>query len=417
MRIALVTTIFPTLSQTFVIDQICRLIDLGHDVRIYPMQRGEGDVPLRSVDTYNLVARTTYPPHLPEGTSQRLRAIIVLLLSLFRRSPRLFSKFLLSRRPAIMGRSELLACLDQFNEATTCDVVLCHFGNTGLRAVWLAKFGLSLGPIATVFHGADISRYVDQSGPEIYSPLFNYGSLFLPISNTWNKRLIELGCPQEKIRVHHMGVDCNIHSPSSSIDLNSSPIRLLSVCRLVEKKGIEFAIRAISSLVKREPTAQLNYTIIGNGPLLESLHQLVTNLNLDEVITFAGPLPPEQVAEHFDSAHILLAPSVTATDGDKEGIPVAIMEAMARGLPVVSTYHSGIPELIEDGVNGYLVPERDHEALAHRLFILMNERDQWAQIAIAARQKVMLDHNNETLARILESYLLECAEEAQRQYS
>ena len=143
------------------------------------------------------------------------------------------------------------------------------------------------------------------------------------------------------------------------------PVTLVTVARLVPKKGIEDAIRAVAALAPKYPT--LSFHIVGDGPQRSGCQTLIEELGVQNQIRLLGQQPAEGVKHALKSADIFVAPSYTASDGDIEGIPVAIMEAMASGLPVVSTNHSGIPELVMDGVTGCLVAERDVTNIAARL--------------------------------------------------
>ena len=166
---------------------------------------------------------------------------------------------------------------------------------------------------------------------------------------------------------------------------------MISVARLVEKKGIEYAIRAMARLVASEVKVQ--YRIIGDGPLLAPLKQLVSEMHLHEHIVFLGAKTSDEVIHELSGAHLFLAPSVTSYCGDMEGIPTVLMEAMAAGLPVISTLHSGIPELVEDGVSGKLVGERDVQALAQAMRELVANVEQWPAMGAAGREKVLREFN------------------------
>jgi colanic acid/amylovoran biosynthesis glycosyltransferase len=173
--------------------------------------------------------------------------------------------------------------------------------------------------------------------------------------------LENLGCPRSKIRVHPVAVDIakfeNIRTPRPSSDL-----KLISVARLVEKKGIEYSIRAVAALLRQGH--RIEYQIIGQGELYGKLGSLIRELGVAKQIRLLGPKLHPEVSSHLSRADVFLAPSITAANGDEEGIPTCILEAMSSGLPVISTRHSGIPEVVQDGINGLLVPERDSEALA-----------------------------------------------------
>jgi glycosyltransferase involved in cell wall biosynthesis len=163
-------------------------------------------------------------------------------------------------------------------------------------------------------------------------------------------------------------------------------VRLLTVGRLVEKNGAEFGIRAVAEIARERPGVE--YKIVGTGPLHGELSKLIEELGAGSHIRLLGGLEQSEVARTMSQAHALLTPSVTAGDGNQEGIPVVLMEAMATGLPVISTYHSGIPELVEHDVSGLLVPERDVVGLVTEIRRLLSTRDLYQRITASAREKI-----------------------------
>jgi colanic acid/amylovoran biosynthesis glycosyltransferase len=212
----------------------------------------------------------------------------------------------------------------------------------------------------------------------------------------FRRMLIEEGAPEERTAVHRMGINCDeiAYRPRVMVD---GPLELISVCRLVEKKGIAVALRALAAVATARPAVKWRYSIIGDGPLLPALKALAGELGLGDRVRFHGALPHGSVRDRLARAHIFLLPSVTAADGDVEGIPVALMEAMAAGLIVVSSFHSGIPELVENGRSGFLAPEGDAAALAAHLRCIADTPDAWAWISLAARKRVESEFNNEIL--------------------
>ena len=149
------------------------------------------------------------------------------------------------------------------------DIINCHFGYHGLKAVYLKQIGLLQGKIVTTFHGLDITNYLESFGENVYEQLFDTGDLFLPISELWEKRLIELGCSPKKIIVHHMGIDCDKFSFKPRNLSSDGQIRFVTVARLVEKKGVEYAIRAVAKLADTHRNIQ--YSIVGDGALRDKL--------------------------------------------------------------------------------------------------------------------------------------------------
>jgi glycosyltransferase involved in cell wall biosynthesis len=199
--------------------------------------------------------------------------------------------------------------------------------------------------------------------------------------------LVKCHCPENKIIVHHSGIDLNkfkfrFRTPPGP----GEPLVMLCVGRLVEKKGIQYLIRAFSQVIHHFPDIRLR--IIGDGPLKAVLAQLIRRLGLTHAVTLTGAKTHDDVAKEMDRAHLFCLPSITDRHGNREGIPNVLKEAMACGLPVISTYHGGIPELVEDGVNGYLVPEKDEEHLTAALIKAIETPETWAKLAESARNTV-----------------------------
>jgi colanic acid/amylovoran biosynthesis glycosyltransferase len=193
-----------------------------------------------------------------------------------------------------------------------------------------------------------------------------------------------------------MGIDVT-QIPYARQPRQGVTLQLISVCRLAEKKGTEFALRALGRLRISNPDLDWRYTIIGDGPLRDDLQRLAGQLGISDRVAFLGGLPHQEVKLWLSRSHVFILPSVTASNGDVEGIPVALMEAMASGLTVLSSYHSGIPELIEDRKTGFLAAEKDVDALAERIRWIAEHPQECEQIAVAARRKVETEYNTELL--------------------
>jgi colanic acid/amylovoran biosynthesis glycosyltransferase len=399
MRIAFFVDQFPSLSETFILNQITGLIDRGHEVDIYCDRPGDRTKMHPEVTKYQLLART-YSTVIPRNPLWRWLKGFGLLLSNFWRSPQTIFQTLnfWQFNPSLYGEPAeflkplylALPCLNQ----PSYDIIHCHYGRNGLKAALLKDLGVIQGKITVVFHGNDISRYLQIHGEDIYDYLFSCADLLMPISQHWQNKLISLGCDPSKIMVHHMGIDCHKFVPTPKPQEQTKKL-IISVARLVEKKGLADGIAAVAQLGKT--ANQLVYYIIGDGVLRSQLTQQIEQLGVTEQIKLLGWLEQSELRQLISQADILLAPSVTSKNGDCEGIPVSLMEAMAQSIPVVSTCHSGIAELVEDEVAGYLVPERDVQALGSKLDQLLASAELRQKMGIAGRERVIKDYNIEQL--------------------
>lgn len=399
MKIAFVVLIFPTVSETFILNQITGLIDLGHEVDIYAGRPGDISKIHPDVEKYHLLERTYYTRQPPNYIWRFIKAIIWFLANLKH------SKFLLESLNFFKYGKQAIS-LELFygtlmflKHKQNYDIIHCHFGPVGLQLVKLRQIGVIQGKILTTFHGYDITRYLKEEGEQVYNWLFNFGELLLPISELWKKRLIEIGCTDKKLVVHRMGIDCQKFAFAKRELRPNGQVNLVSVARLVEKKGVEYSIRAVAKLVNSN--LNVKYTIVGDGPLKEELQSLIQKLGISHIVELLGSQDQEKVIEIIKDSDIFLAPSVISKSGDQEGIPVASMETMAMGLPVVSTYHSGIPELVKDGVSGFLVPERDVDLLSEKLTYLVKHPEIWSSMGAAGRAFVEDNHNIDKLNKRL----------------
>lgn len=395
MHIAMFLTDFPALSTTFILNQIAGLIDRGHSLDLFALRRSVPGKVHKLVAEYNLEANIRYFHPLPRGKPQRLLGALLLGLreGAWRR-PRVMLRTLDVARYGRRARS-----LELFHHALPLlgrgyDVLHCQFGTLGPLLCDLRDAGVVTGSLLVSFRGYDASQF-PRRHPGALERLFRHGDLFLPVSRSLAERIAALGCPRERIRVLHSGIDTARFRFRPRRPPADGPVRLVTVARLVEKKGLAYAIRAVAELRRRG--RPVHYTILGDGPLHDDLERLRRRCAVDEVIELAGWCTQDEVLAALGAAHLFLAPSVTAADGDQEGIPNTLKEAMAMGLPVIATDHSGIPELVEDGRSGYLVPERDPTALADAVERLLAAPDTWEAMGRHGRQRVEEGFDNERL--------------------
>ena len=375
MKIGFVVGEFPLLSHTFVISQIEAMMRRGFDVSIVCDRIGSDTrIDAEAEPMRTMLANTHRWWQLPTGLAGAVH-----------------------RLPAgLQDKVSTAADMLWTQELNRCDLLLAHFGGNGLRLARAKKRNRLAPPIVTIFHGNDVGIPAHDGTLARYLPLFQHGAHQLTVNDVFRRALIKAGAPERQVSVHRMGIDCGdiAYRPR---EIGQGPLQLISVCRLVEKKGIAFALRAAAALQAARPTIDWRYSIVGDGPLLDVLRSLAQELGIADRVRFHGALPHSRVKDQLAGAHVFLLPSVTAANGDIEGVPVALMEAMASGLMAVSTYHSGIPELVENRRTGLLAPERDVDALAAHLIWIADNPAAATPITLAARAHIETEFNNEIL--------------------
>lgn len=331
---------FPHLSQVFILDQIVECIKKGHNIRIHAFKKPRHQKVQKEIVDYNLLERVTYGEKFP-----------------------VFSSF---------------------------DIVYVQFGFHGKKVIKEAHLQEYKKPIVVCFRGNDLSGYI-QKDPHFYDQLFKDVDLFLPVCDFFAKRLVLLGCDLRKIIVHHSAIDIDSFIFRYHVIDHKTSLRLISVSRLTEKKGLEFSIKAVAKLKNRYPN--LKYIIVGdadyhNPGYKEYLKQLVIDLDLEKTVFFYGWATHEEIIPLLSKSDIFILPSITGPDGDQEGIANALKEAMAVGLPVIATDHAGTSELVEHEQTGLLVEEKDVLGIVKAVHWYIKHPEKVKDITKKARIKI-----------------------------
>ena len=261
-------------------------------------------------------------------------------------------------------------------------------------------------PSVVSFHGADV--LVDLDKPRYRSAtreMLAVARLVLVRSQSLARAVEALGCPAEKIRVHRTGIPLAEIVWPARVWPNDGAWRFLQAGRLIEKKGFQTSLRAFVAFQALNPGA--TFTIAGDGPMRSELQKLARELGVEDHVRFVGFLSQAQLREQFSQSHIFLHPSELGADGNQEGVPNAMLEAMASGLPVFATHHGGIPEAVDSGVSGILVAERDHAALAQALLDWTNRPEALTRLAQAGAEAVAVKFEQRAQARALEDFYFE----------
>jgi glycosyltransferase involved in cell wall biosynthesis len=235
--------------------------------------------------------------------------------------------------------------------------------------------------------------------------MFAQVAAVIAVSRVMERQLLSLGCPRAKLIYNPCGADCNRFLGA---DPAGAPPHFVALGRMVEKKAPYLTLAAFARVLDENPLVRLR--MIGTGDLLGVCRDLATGLSIDHAVTFLGPQRPEEVQEVMRNARAFVQHSITASDGDSEGTPVGVLEAGAAGLPVVSTRHAGILDVVIEGETGLLVDERDVTGMARQMAALAENPAFAAELGRNAsrhiRRYYTLDQSINRLSQVLEAAAL-----------
>jgi glycosyltransferase involved in cell wall biosynthesis len=280
------------------------------------------------------------------------------------------------------------------------DVALAEYGTTGAEIHDACR---AAGvPLVVYFFGFDASSrpVVDKYLPE-YRRMFGNAAAIVAVSDSIAQRLLQWGAPAAKLRHIVCGADSERFSGAAP---EQAPAHFLAVGRMTDKKAPHLTVLAFRDVAAVVPTAKLS--MVGDGPLLEATRRVAASAGLERSVAFLGVRTPEEVATLMRGARAFVQHSVTAEDGDSEGTPVALLEAQMAGLPVVSTRHAGIREVVAEGETGLLVEEGDAAAMGRAMVRLAQDPALAATLGRKARERAMqrfsLERSLSELAAVLE---------------
>ncbi len=283
------------------------------------------------------------------------------------------------------------------------DAVLAEYGEIGVQVMdAVEQSGI---PLIVHFHGYDASVHsVLEENKETYPRMFGIASGIIAVSRAMRRKLIELGAPEQKVHYNPYGVDCERFTGA---DPANAPPLFVAVGRFTEKKAPQITLSAFARTVKDYPDARLR--MIGEGPLLEACRKLANDLQIDKSVEFLGGQNHSVISQEMQGARCFVQHSVVSPTGDCEGTPVAILEAGATGLPVISTRHAGIPDVVIEGQTGFLVDEHDEASMAQHMSRLAREPVLAARLGQAARQHIRENFSKQQrladLWSIIDSYI------------
>jgi len=384
LNIAFIVNEFPCISEVFILNQIIGLLDMGCRVHIFVINKAtDYQMQHEAIAKFDLLNKIKHFPSIPGKRSTRLAKFLGIIVRHIFRHPKWILRCLDFRKYGICEALNHLFRSEPLIDGNY-DVIHCQYGVIGKDWIYLKE--IMHTKMITSFRGYDLEKFVHDNQPSVYEELFKKGDAFLPVCDYFSNKLRDLNCSNERIHVLRSGINVSEFQYRERAFDFQKKINILSVGRLVEKKGFKYAIYAIEKLVKKFPNIQ--YTIVGKGILEDELKQIIQTLKLESNIHFIKEMVNDELKEAYYQAQIFILPCVQARDRDQEGIPNVLKEAMATGLPVVSTLHSGIPELIEHGKSGFLVPERDVDGIVKNCEFLISNPQRCTEMGLAGRRFV-----------------------------
>jgi len=378
MKVVFLVYKFPTISETFIINQIEGLMDAGIEVKIFSTYKPEA---------FHRIHEEFYKYKFKENThyyeipTNRIFRLIRLLRILVRHG---FRHFTLIKKCLNVGEVGLCEALNQLFKAEPFfeeefDIAHTHYGTNGLEYTFLKNLFPHI-KLVTTFHGYDLRKAINGN-EDMYQPLFDRSDSILSISNSFTTvKLIEFGCPKDQITLHPNGIklDCLWASQKKS---ELERIHVITVARLVPEKNLTFSLDIIKELNTLYPN-RIIYHIVGGGELKNELMEYSKTLNLEDVVLIHGVCSQQRVIELYQQSHIFMLTSI------HEVLPTVLMEAQAMKLPVVTSDVGGIRDVVEDGKTGFVVKGFSIDDFVSHVSQLIDNPDKMTKMGVNGRRFV-----------------------------
>ncbi|TQI71946.1 colanic acid/amylovoran biosynthesis glycosyltransferase [Gramella sp. Hel_I_59] len=375
MRIAFVIETFPSTTEVAILNQVIGLIESGADVTIFTFNKSylkEKNIhqkvfqqPLNIIELPK-PAFSKYKNEWKNKLAVRFNALPLLWRS-FLISPGLSWKAITESTygETKNGFKIIYAIQPLLEQNSNFDVIHCQFGPMGLWGAILRDLGLLKGKLITSFRGYDINDLPQKTNEEIYSFLKLKGDLFTANTLNTKQNAIKLGFESNKIHIIPSSINVKEFQYLNRGYDKENEFEILTVARLTEVKGLEYAIKAMAILKNDFKLTNFRYRIVGEGELKQSLQALIDENDLHDQVILEGYHSQEALRSFFyNKAHLFILPSIITSTGNKEAQGVVLQEAQACGIPVIGTNTGGIPEGILDGKSGFIVPDKEPRSIA-----------------------------------------------------
>ncbi len=377
-KVAYLLDVFPQLSETFILNEIVQLMNNGVKVAIFSRKKPREKI--HHAKAEELMKQTRY---LSENDVSRLKKIWLHLYFFITSPIRYLKTFLFSYRNSSFWHFKQSVIYAKEIKSLGAQHIHSHYAASTATEYAMLVSMLSGIPYTFTAHGwYDIFTYP----PSDFNLRAERAKAVVTVSN-FNRNYIlkRFNIPSEKVYSIHCGIDISFFNNLRHIEKDEKLI--LSVARLHPVKGLDYLVKACDIL--KNKGLSFKCVIVGEGSEKENLRKLILQRELKSYVELAGAKVQDEILKYYHKARIFVLPSVT------EGLPVTLMEAMACKIPVVATKICGIPELVEDGVNGFLVPPKDPQRLADAIEVLLKDSELCRRFGEEGRRKVEREFNLE----------------------
>jgi colanic acid/amylovoran biosynthesis glycosyltransferase len=388
MKTAIIVNSFPSISEKFILNQVVSLIEQNVDFDIYAAVVSKEQHCHVLFKTYGLKDKVINL-NIPRKVWKRFIGLPLLFFANFIKNPVFTLRAFSSKKYSTAALNLKNLYFLKYFSAKKYDIIHCHFGQNGLTGAFLKDCGIGKRLIVT-FHGTDITVTPGKFGKNMYRYMFASADVITAGSHFVKSKLIQHGCSIDKIQIIPMGI---IVKETPWADY------FLSVGRLIEVKGFIYSIEAFALLAK--DFDNINYCIAGSGPLYESLNRKIIELGMETRIFLLGEKTDIELGYLFHHALAFIIPSIKASDGAEEGQGLVIQEAESYALPVIGTNIGGIPDGIISGKTGWIVPEKEIQAMYEKMIFLVTNPDKRRKFGEAGKRFVYKNYNNRTLSKKL----------------
>lgn len=328
------------------------------------------------------------------GSTMKLDGHNDLVTSSFKRKSLKLVKLILNKSQKHLNKKRIETSLIENN----IDVLLVEYANHARNLLPFIKD--TKIPMVIHFHGLDASKYQLISRPNIYKDVFNYAKNVIVVSKVMEQMVLDLGCPKEKLVY-------NVYGPQPEFEKVTPTFlkkQFIAIGRFTDKKAPYYTILAFKEVLKKHPDAKL--LIAGDGELFNMSKNLIRFYNLENSIKLLGVIKPEEYRKLLAESRAFVQHSIRAEDGDMEGTPLAILEASASGLPVISTIHAGIPDVIINGRTGLLSDEHNVKEMSKNMITLLEDKSLAMKMGLAGKTNILENFSINRHISVLQEILI-----------